>query len=116
MIRKVGGLFGQATRRRYTALTRVCVTMGSKGVPVGWQTDWLSFSRTGIPMLRTRVEAVMKVPVTHGPLPVGGGGAGQPVIRYWSATVTASCPFTRTRDADALGCAAPPCAHRTVAP
>jgi hypothetical protein len=32
--------------------------MGSKGVPVGAQMDWLSSSKTGTPLAKTRVAEV----------------------------------------------------------
>jgi len=69
-----------ATRRdqpRYIALTRICFAVTSNGLPVGAQTESLSASTSGDPPARTRVEAVMKRPLTQGP---GGGGSGQFLI------------------------------------
>jgi hypothetical protein len=61
-------------------LTRICVTAGINGVPVGAQIAWLSSSKSGTPLLNTRVAEVTYCAVTHGPLAPGGGGKVQPAM------------------------------------
>jgi hypothetical protein len=51
-------------------------------VPVGVQIELPTFSTSGWPPAMTRVEPVSHCPVTHGPLPLGGGGIAQPAIAY----------------------------------
>jgi hypothetical protein len=48
------------------------------GVPVGTQTAWLSSNSSGWPFESTRVAELTNWAVTHGPLPLGGGGIAQP--------------------------------------
>jgi len=59
------------------AVTRICVAVTSSGAPLGAQTEAPSLSTSGDPATRTRVAAVVKRPVTQGPLSAGGGGSGQ---------------------------------------
>jgi hypothetical protein len=95
------------------AVTFVCVLAMMSGVPVGTQMDWLVFRRTGWPFEVTRVAAVggMKVAVTHGPLPVAGGGIVQPAIEYCAVATTMGWPPTVTLGETAVGCAVPACEH-----
>ena len=58
--------------------TRTCVMMTFSPVPVGTHTATLSRSRTGMPPTLTRTAATTQLPVTHGPLLMGGGGNVQP--------------------------------------
>ena len=60
------------------AVTRVCVTVMSSGVPVGAQIAWLSSSSSGWPFDVTRSAEVIHCAVTHGPLPALGGGIAHP--------------------------------------
>src|SRR5262249_3854039 len=51
----------------HVPLTRVCVEIMFKPVPVGLQVAWLFFSSTAVPLALTRVAALVHVAVTHGP-------------------------------------------------
>jgi hypothetical protein len=86
------------------------------GVPVGAQTAWLSNSRSGCPSAVTRVAAVTHCAVTHGPLPLGGGGIAQPATTYGAVAATTGWPPTVTRGTTTVGCACPPWLHMTCAP
>jgi hypothetical protein len=70
------------------ALTRVCVTMVSSGVPVGAQIAWLSKSNNGCPFDVTRVAAVTYCAVTQGPFAASGGGKVHPAITYGEVIAT----------------------------
>lgn len=98
------------------AETRVCVTAMINGVPVGAQVDVLLCTTNGCPFDRTRVVPLDHSAVTHGPLPLGGGGSAQPATTYGGVINTVGMPFTSTRGLGAVGWACPPCEHRTVAP
>jgi hypothetical protein len=65
----------------HVAMTRVCVTITFKGVPVGAQIATLACVNTGCPLARTRVAATIHCAVTHGPFPPGGTN-GQPATTY----------------------------------
>src|SRR5262249_19389169 len=81
----------------YIAVTRVCVTVISSGVPDGAQIAWLSSSTSGWPFDVTRVDPVTHCAVTHGPLPPGGGGSAHPATTYGAVIVTVGWPLTVTR-------------------
>jgi len=95
-------------------MTRNCVTVGMRGVPVGAQIAWLSISSTGIPFDKTRVAPLTHCAVTQGP-PAGGGNV-QPAMTYGAGSVTMGWPLTNTRGFGAVGCACPACEQSTVAP
>jgi hypothetical protein len=48
------------------------------GVPVGAQIAWLSSNSSGWPFEVMRTAELTNCAVTHGPLPLGGGGMAQP--------------------------------------
>jgi hypothetical protein len=100
----------------YVPVTRVWVTKGSKGVPVGEQMAWLSSSNTGTPLAKTRVAEVTYWPVTQGPLAAGGGGSVHPITPKGLVNGTIGWPPTNTRGFGVVGVACPAWAHFTVAP
>src|SRR5262245_20010122 len=98
------------------AVTRVCVTVISSGVPVGAQIAWLSSSSRGWPLEVTRVAAVTNCAVIQGPLAAVGGGRVQPATTYGVGKVTVGIPLTVTRGLVTGVSACPACAQSTVAP
>jgi hypothetical protein len=74
-------------------------------VPVGTQIAWLSINKSGTPLLVIRVAAVVYCAVTHGPLPLGGGGSVQAATLYMLVSATASWPLTSTRGLGETGVA-----------
>jgi len=85
------------------AETRVCVTAMINGVPVGAQVDVLLCTTKGCPLDRTRVVPLDHSAVTHGPLPLGGGGSAQPATTYGGVINTVGMPFTNKRGLGAVG-------------
>src|SRR5271170_241031 len=100
----------------HVAVTRVCVTVISSGVPVGAQIAWLESTTSGWPLEVTRTVPTIHCAVTHGPLAAGGGGNAHPATTYGGGIVTVGCPITVTLGLGTVGCAWPPCEHITVAP
>jgi hypothetical protein len=95
--------------------TLVCATTGSKGVPVGTQTETPVMMTSGCPCDNTRSAPTTHCPVTHGPFPAGGTKA-HPTIAYDAAMVATGMAETRTTGLGAVGVACPPCEQSTVAP
>lgn len=62
------------------AVTRVCVVVIIRGVPLGTQSAWLLSTTSGCPFEVTRSDPVggSHIAVTHGPLATIGGGSAQP--------------------------------------
>src|SRR6185436_15886810 len=99
---------GRGSRRSsapHSPFTRTWVCDTRRGVPVGVQVAWDSWSRTGCPPAFTRMAADENVAVTHGPLPAVGGGIEHPEIVHGGAWVTTGCPPTFTRGWVTVGCA-----------
>src|SRR5215472_4419451 len=100
--------------RFYSALTRVCATSGSSGVPVGMQIAWLVVTSSGWPLEVTRAVPTTHCALTQGP---GAGGTnGHPATSHGAAIVTDGAPESSTLGFGTVGCACPPCRHITVAP
>src|SRR5215471_7175065 len=98
------------------AATRVCVTRIMRGVPVGAHIEVLDCTTSGWPFDNTRVDPVIQVAVTHGPLAAMGGGSAHPATTNGAAMVTVGCALTITLGFGTVACACPPCAHSTCAP
>jgi hypothetical protein len=77
--------------------------MMTSGVPVGAQTAWLSCKSTGKPFDVILKALVTHCAVTQGPLPLGGGGKGQPATAYGAAFITMGWPLTVTRGLVTVG-------------
>lgn len=75
----------------------------SMGVPLVTHTDMLSNKSTGWPNDVTLSDAVMNVPVTHGPFAAGGGGYAQPAMVYGDEIVTIGWPETKTVGTGTVG-------------
>lgn len=71
----------------HIALTRVCVTAMSKGVPFGTHTAWLLATTNGSPFDVTRVLPTVHCPVTQG-IGFVPGVNGQPATEYGGGNVT----------------------------
>lgn len=78
----------------------------TSGVPLGSHSAWLLASTTACPFAVSRVAAIRKVAVTHGPLACGG--SEQPATLQTPAMVTVGWPPTITRSLAVSGCADPP--------
>jgi hypothetical protein len=72
------------------------------GVPFGAQTAWLSNSRTGWPLLVTRVAPVIHCAVTQGVV-TPPGAKGHAATAYGAVIRTEGCPPTSTRGFGAVG-------------
>jgi hypothetical protein len=119
VVARVGGaaIATEVKRKIYVhhvAFTRICVLRIFNPVPVGAQTAWLSFVKTGVPPALTRVAALVHCALTQGPLPAVGGGRVQPATVYELVCVTIGWPPTLTRGLDPAACACPACIHCTV--
>jgi hypothetical protein len=101
---------------RQVAVTRVCVSVTSNGVPVGAHSELPLSMTNGWPPELTRVVPLSHCPVTHGPLPAVGGGMPQPATTYGELSSTVACPLTDTRGFGTFGCAWPWCVQATCAP
>src|SRR5690606_33139040 len=79
--------------RGHVADTLGWTTTGRSPMPVGTQTAWPDWMRTGTPPARTRTA-----PMTHWAVAQGGADpvSAQPVIAYGEACVTTGCPLTVT--------------------
>jgi hypothetical protein len=99
----------------HVPFTRICVATMLTPVPFGTQIAWLSWSRSGIPLDRTRVAAVTHCAVTQGtgdPLTLNM----HPAMVHGFGCCTVAWLETLTRGFGTVACACPVCMQSTVAP
>ena len=66
--------------------------MTVSGTPVGTQVPGAAWMASGCLLAVTRIVPDVTVPVTHGPLPAGAAGSGQPAIVHGALSRTTAWP------------------------
>ena len=96
-------------------MTRICVTSGISGVPVGEQIACPLCTSSGCPNEVTRVVPVIHWAVTQGGM-AEGGTPGHPATVQGCGKRHDGMASSVTAAFGTVGIACPPCTHSTVAP